>query len=87
MGRKREDSATVGDLEDLAKAIRDGVKDALGNVIPAPTPKNDGGDGKGGDGGDGKGGDGKGGDGGSGDSGGDHDSSWGFGGRWWGSGS
>jgi hypothetical protein len=42
MARKREDSATVGDLEDLADAIRGGFKDALGNVIPAPTPKPEG---------------------------------------------
>lgn len=81
MARKREDSATVGDLEDLAKAIRDGVKDALGNVIPAPTPKPEGEGGEGGESGSG----GSGGEGGSG-GGSEHDSSWGFGGRWWGSG-
>lgn len=81
MGRKREETATVGDLEDLAKAIRDGVKDALGNVIPAPTPK-DGDGGSGGDGGKGSGGDG--GSGGGGDGGGEVDSTFGFGGRWWG---
>lgn len=43
MSRKREDPATVGDLEDLAEATRKGfgeaLKDVLGSVIPAPTPK------------------------------------------------
>jgi len=71
MGRKREDSATVGDLEDLGKAIRDGLKDALGNVIPSPTPKE----------GDPPAGDPPAGD----PPAGDHDDSWGFAKGWFGS--
>jgi len=71
--RKREDGATVGDLEDLAEAIRGGLKDALGNVIPAPTAKED--NGSGGEGGSGEGG---------GEGGGESKSDWGFSGRWWG---
>jgi len=78
----KDDPATRGDLEALADATRKGfaeaLKDALGNVIPSPTPKGD--DDKGDDGGDDKGGDDKGGD----DKG-SGSTDWGFSGRWWGS--
>lgn len=75
--RKREDPATLGDLHDLADAIKGGFKEAFGSVIPAPKPK----EGEGGEGsssgessssGEGSG------------SGTPAPDNWGFGGRWWG---
>jgi hypothetical protein len=81
MAKNRDDAATVGDLQDLADAMKGGfaeaLKDTLGKVIPAPTPKD--GDGSG-DGGSGDGGSGGSGD--AGDSGAKND--WGFSGKWWG---
>jgi hypothetical protein len=42
MARKREDPASLGDLEDLAEAIKSGFHDAIkGKVIPAPSDKGD----------------------------------------------
>jgi len=41
--RKREDPATLGDLQDLAEQMKGGItdalKDTLGKVIPGPAPK------------------------------------------------
>jgi len=78
--RKREDPATLGDLQDLAEQMRGGVSEALndvlGKVIPGPPDKGEGG--SGGDSGGSDGGSG-GGSGGGGSS-----SDFGFGGRWWG---
>jgi hypothetical protein len=80
MAKNRDDAATVGDLQDLADAMKGGfaeaLKDTLGKVIPAPAPK--------GDGGSGDGGSGDGGSGGSGDGGGEAKTDWGFSGKWWG---
>jgi hypothetical protein len=48
MARKREDPASLGDLEDLAEAIKSGFHDAIkGKVIPAPSDKGDKGNGDG----------------------------------------
>jgi len=78
--RKREDTATLGDLQDLAEQMRGGfseaLRDTLGKVIPGPAPK-------GGEGGEGDSGGNEGGAGGSGEGGGGS-SDFGFGGRWWG---
>lgn len=74
--RKREDAATVGDLQDLAESMRGGfseaLKDVLGKVVPSPTPKGE--EGSGGESGGSEGGEDKGGG----------TTDWGFGGRWWG---
>ena len=55
MGRKREDAATVGDLEDLAETVKKSFGDLAdsvkGKVVKAPEPKDDAGNGDGGDGG------------------------------------
>lgn len=75
---KRSDPVTRGDLDDFADALKDGLKETFGSLIPAPKPKGDG-DG-GGDGGDGDGG----GDGGGDD--GEPKSKFGLSGRWWGAG-
>jgi hypothetical protein len=56
VGRKREDAATVGDLEDFAETVKksfgDLAESVKGKVVKAPEPKDDDtgkGDDKGGD--------------------------------------